>query len=1373
MATGAAPSSAHVTDASRAYEQTIDNHLNRTRWQVKLIELGASSVLLLVGILGFFLVISLVDHWVLPIGGVARGLLLAALLTSVCYYIWRQLLPLLVRSINPEYAAHAIEESTPTLKNSLLNFLLLRRSPTGVKEVVLEALQKRAAADISAVPLDAAVDRSKLIRMGYLLVGVMAILGVYKILSPKDPFQTAARVLAPWADIARPSRVQISDVHPGTTEVYLGESVKVSAAVAGARENDAVTLFYSTADGTSINQSLKMTAAAGGRFEATLPAGGEAGQISSSGGLQQNAVYRIEAGDAVSAEYDLRVIESPRIVVEKAEYSFPAYTRKAPQSTTSGDLKGLEGTRITIHARANQPIKSAWIEFDPQPDAGPVETVKLETNGDRASGSIVLQLRPDRRSAWRGTFQVRFINDRQQQSQQPILHRIEVLRDLPPEVEIITPEAREIEVPENGMQPIEVRAVDPDFGISSLKLMGSARGKEIVIRSLLDPAEGQPPQMLKRFEFRPQQWKWKAGDVLTYWATVEDNRTAVPSANAQGAAIPPAAEPNSAKTELYTIRVVAAKEGKGNNAKGDRGQQDNNADPNADNAGEQGSPMNGGQDGGAKNADNQSAAGEKKSKQGEGSSEEQQGGNKSGEKNQSSSGGQQQKNGSESGEGQSEKSDQGGGSSSSGESGSSGSEDSGDASEGSQGGGGSGKQGSGNQGTKSGEQQGDESSGEGQAGQGGAGGTSKSGKQNQSGGEPGERTGESGGEPGSRGEQRGGAGSKKPEHDGEVFDKLLDEMQQDEGGQESGEQSSGGQNGSGQQQTGEQPGEGQQSGEQKGGGQKGGGQKGTGQKGTGQQGAGESADEGQAGEPNAQPNGNPMNGNESGAPMGDKPENQAGGANQPRPGGGNAGVKDPGEQRADGQEGAAGSESAGQEKAGQAPGKAGSPKAGKAGGGKAGSKGGEKTPNNQPQPDGSDGSPKGDDAEKGAGEKGALEKGSEKPMQGDDAQGKGPNEQNAPGEGGRPQGAARTDERDPKNDKQGSGEPKEAGAGQNGDSGAGKNSTDKTGSGQGQETNRDRQKDMSDSNSKAESGETSSPSNSKRQSDSKGGTSGDRSGGGSKGAGQSGGQEGNDTAGSHSAADEGAGAANETGMGETGSKGGQGEKSDEKTGSAGDEKGEGSSTRPGEKGTEKGTAPKTDANEKSQPSPKNDQGERGPQADQGEATGDKPEGNDPATSGGQKSAGGTGPVVGGGQQGDRPKGDYGPDGPATEADEANLEFAKKATDLVLSKLKEHEHDPDPELLDRLGMSREQMQEFVRRWEGLKAEADRDPKAARELNEALRSLGLKDPKQRKRTGGTVSDNQRELRDSGTRVAPPSKYRDQFDAFRKGATRSGNR
>ena len=128
-----------------------------------------------------------------------------------------------------------------------------------------------------------------------------------------------------------------------------------------------------------------------------------------------------------------------------------------------------------------------------------------------------------------------------------------------------------------------------------------------------------------------------------------------------------------------------------------------------------------------------------------------------------------------------------------------------------------------------------------------------------------------------------------------------------------------------------------------------------------------------------------------------------------------------------------------------------------------------------------------------------------------------------------------------------------------------------------------------------------------------------------------------------------------------------------------------------------------------------------------------------------------------------------PDGVVPDGDEANLKYAQQATDLVIDHLKDQEHNPDPALLKQLGWTKDDLSAFLRRWENLK-QGGETPDTKRPLEESLRSLGLKAPQDNKRAGGAVTDKVRDLQDAGGRTAPPSRYRDQFDAFRKGVGRS---
>jgi hypothetical protein len=125
----------------------------------------------------------------------------------------------------------------------------------------------------------------------------------------------------------------------------------------------------------------------------------------------------------------------------------------------------------------------------------------------------------------------------------------------------------------------------------------------------------------------------------------------------------------------------------------------------------------------------------------------------------------------------------------------------------------------------------------------------------------------------------------------------------------------------------------------------------------------------------------------------------------------------------------------------------------------------------------------------------------------------------------------------------------------------------------------------------------------------------------------------------------------------------------------------------------------------------------------------------------------------------------------------NLDYARKATDLVLEALRDQKQNPDADLLKQLGWTAEDLERFLARWEAMKAAAAQEGRtgdeARQSLDETLESLGLRPTTSGARRGDTRSDQQRGLRDSGYRTAPPPEYQKLFDAYRKSAGRSEGR
>ena len=1298
-------------------ERLIRRQLALTSWHVRLVDLASSIVIWIIGLLFFFLAAAATDHFV-GLGTFGRWMFLAGVIGFSLWYLVWHVGPLFVRSINPTYAARTIEEATPSLKNSLINFLLLKQQRSGMKEIVYQAVERQAAADIAAVPVEATVDRTRLIHAGYALCAAMTILAAYKILSPKDPFQTIARVLAPWKEIARPSRVQISEVEPGTSEVYYGQTVRVQATVRGVRDDDKIAVRYTTADGQTVDQPIAMKLAAGNRYECVLPpeasaldATSGAGYSGPSGGLLQNVTYRIVAGDAETFPFRLSVVAAPTIIVDRLDYQYAAYTRKAADSLRQqGDIKALEGTRVTINAIANQPIKSAWIELDPSVAGGAGETVPLAVDGQNARGKITLQLRPDRQTPWRATYQVRFLNERGQRSEQPILHRIEVLRDLAPEVQILKPDSIRVSVPENGEQTIEVRALDPDFGLAKLFLDGTVAGKPPLKLELLEDAANQPPRIEVSYAFRPREHDLKSGDEVKIAAVAEDNRTH---------ALTGQPEPNVTRTKEYTL-VVTAPQGDNQGASGQ-----NQPGDNGNKSGTQPKPEDGGQ---------KSKAGPQKSppvksdqkppdqKDKQGNSDKSDGKESQGKAAKDKSA--EDKSAKEKPAKDKSAKDK------------------------------SAKDKSAKDKSAKDKSAKDKSA-KGNEGKG----DSKQGDEKDKGSEQQQKTERDKAEQGDQGQ--GAQKSGKQKADQQKDEKQKGDKQQ--GDKQNDGQQQGGQPQSQKQksQTGEQEQSGPGSGGQQSGGE--GSSQQPGQKGGNAEGNSQGNESGASKQP-GQSSGQSKSSSQPGAAS-----KQGSGGNEPQSGD-EASDVDPrestGKAKHDGQaiervlkemqkrdqadpQGAQNSQQPGQDSgAGKADGiqqnspgaptkTAGQPQ----GAGSSGAKG--QNSANQGTPEGDDQRP--DSSGKGGQPQGKAEKTGDRIN--DQQHGQSPAEHQSGGnKGGQSHGLSKTDKGEKSSDAKS--ENRDPGAGRNGQEGAGQASNDKTGSGDGNFQNRDQKKETKPDGSQPGENEVSPANSSHKHSDSKGGSSGDNSGGGKQGAGQAGAQEGNDSAGSKSAGDQGAGKANETGSGELGSKAGKQQAATGKTGQAGDQKGDGSGSKSGEGAQQ--------------------QGSKGNQPPTGGQPGNSPASQniDPADRG---KAGGQQPVGGGNDTGE-PSSAKRPETEEQDADAANLEYARKATEMALRRLKDEEHKPDPELLEKLGWTREDLAEFLRRWEALEKSAHETPGGQRELDEAIKSLGLRDPANRRRAGGKLSDDQRNLRDAGNRTAAPPKYREMFDAFRKGAARS---
>ena len=560
-------------------QRFVDQRIKRTSRALKLVDLGAALITLVIGLVLYLLAAAALEHWVVPggWGPTGRGVLFAGLVLGVAWYFWRAIWPSLRHSVSPAYAALTIEQGSPSLKNSLLSLLLFRGRRRQLSAPVYQAIEQQAAQRLSQVALDSSIDRSILLRLGSALVAVVALCALYCLVfsPPKKLVASVGRVLMPWANIAVPSRVQIDDVQPGSTSVAQGGQLTVSAEVLELASDETVRLLYSTADGQLLDQMVPMSSASGGvRFRGQLPG---KRQFGSATGVQQKLSYWIEAGDARSPRYQIDVFAHPTLVIQRLRYDYPAYTGyESREVETTGDLRALEGTRVTLEALANQPIRSAHVDFQ----ADGRHDVKMSSEEQLVTATFPLELRPDRRTPRFNSYVLKYTTTDGHTNPDPPKYRIEVIPDYAPEIQLLAPEAELLEVGLHEQVQIELEARDPDFSLSNVALRGTVDERPIEGPTLL--AELHTGRFVGTARFTPDELGLQVGDLLEYWGEAVDNRQP---------------EPNRASTEHRQLRVVQRDD---QPSEGERQEQGDNQQPGAEqpDEGQQQQDDQGGEEGG-------------------------------------------------------------------------------------------------------------------------------------------------------------------------------------------------------------------------------------------------------------------------------------------------------------------------------------------------------------------------------------------------------------------------------------------------------------------------------------------------------------------------------------------------------------------------------------------------------------------------------------------------------------------------------------------------------------------------------------------------------------------------------------------------------
>lgn len=499
------------------FDEYISFQLQKTQTGIRSTDIFTAVCGAAVFVISYLLVFVVLDHWVVTggFGNAMRAVLLVGMLVGTLAWVgWKVVWPFF-RRVNSLYAAKALEEASPDLKSTLLNYVDLRSSQREVAPAIIGSMEKRAAVTLSHFEVDDAIDRSTLLRLSYALLAAVVLFSVYSVASPKKVWPSIVRIFAPSSDISVSTQTAFLSVDPGDTRVLAREFLTVTTDLSGEVPEE-VTLFFTTADQQFVDEAVRMREVEAGlkRYQCILK--GDRGE-----GLLQGLTYRIAAGDASTQTYHVTVAQPPSATVNEVLYSFPDYMELAPDRAIGSNIDTWEGTKVEITATANMVVDSAKLQFSDEAEfPARCEEIRMEVDGDGTTLSALWQpiIRED--GTYPKFYRVQCRTKDGATDPTPAVHSIQIQADQKPEVSILQP-GGDMEVAANAVVPLLIHASDPDFRLSRIVLR-MEKGARVLPRR--EVYEGADVEQRVLYELKIADLNAKPGDVITWWVDAYDNR---------------------------------------------------------------------------------------------------------------------------------------------------------------------------------------------------------------------------------------------------------------------------------------------------------------------------------------------------------------------------------------------------------------------------------------------------------------------------------------------------------------------------------------------------------------------------------------------------------------------------------------------------------------------------------------------------------------------------------------------------------------------------------------------------------------------------------------------------------------------------------
>lgn len=372
-----------------------------------------------------------------------------------------------------------------------------RYSPELVREVVRQAVHQLSGIQVRSIFLN----RRHLMLAPFAAAGLLVLLAV-ALINPDIVTQAGRRVMTP-REVAMAPHVPNLLARPGNITVLAGTDVTVSGLDLGR-------------SGQPLNISFNLSGNFWKTEPATLVHGATAGPDAfdhhdyTFKDIRNTTAYFFEADGHKSEKYMITVVHEPILTDVRVTLTPPSYTGEKPSTLTenAGNVQALEGTKVRVEARSNNPLKNAFVQFDEKPKQ-PVNHTGRDIAFDFAALAD-------------GHYKVLLEDSLGFSTRSPLAYSIEVFQDHAPSVDVLEP-GKDTDMPRTQQIDLGFVAAD-DYGVSRASLHYRKNGEgDFIARGVPLGEQKTKKEIAVAYHWSLAGESFFPGNTIEYYIEVADN----------------------------------------------------------------------------------------------------------------------------------------------------------------------------------------------------------------------------------------------------------------------------------------------------------------------------------------------------------------------------------------------------------------------------------------------------------------------------------------------------------------------------------------------------------------------------------------------------------------------------------------------------------------------------------------------------------------------------------------------------------------------------------------------------------------------------------------------------------------------------------